>query len=78
VADINIERKGPKVWPWLIGLVVLALIIWVLAEMMGTDTASEPEPAVDSTVVESPTMPSPPPPPAMLPDTSPSAVTDTV
>jgi hypothetical protein len=35
VADINVERKGPSIWPWIIGLIVLALLIWALAEMLG-------------------------------------------
>lgn len=35
MADINVERKGPSIWPWIIGLIVLALLIWALAEMLG-------------------------------------------
>jgi hypothetical protein len=37
VADINVERKGPSIWPWIIGLIVLALIIWALTQMFRTD-----------------------------------------
>lgn len=37
MADINVERGGPNIWPWIIGLVVLALLIWAIAEMAGTD-----------------------------------------
>lgn len=40
MADIKIERKGPNVWPWIIGLVVLALLVWALMELLGSD---EPE-----------------------------------
>jgi hypothetical protein len=36
MADINVERAGPSIWPWIIGLVVLALLIWAVAEMVGT------------------------------------------
>ena len=37
MADINVERKQPSVWPWVIGLVVLALLIWVGVEMFRGD-----------------------------------------
>jgi hypothetical protein len=40
VADINVERKGPSVWPWIVGLIVLALLIWALLEMFGRDTTT--------------------------------------
>jgi hypothetical protein len=35
VADINVERRGPSIWPWIVGLLVLALLIWALIEMFG-------------------------------------------
>lgn len=37
MADINVERKGPSVWPWIIGLIVLALLIWLLTELFSDD-----------------------------------------
>jgi hypothetical protein len=37
MADINVERKGPSIWPWIIGLLVLALLIWAVAEMVDRD-----------------------------------------
>lgn len=37
MADIDVTRKGPSIWPWIIGLLVLALLIWGLAEMLGDD-----------------------------------------
>jgi len=34
MADINVERSsGPSIWPWIIGLIVLALIIWALTQI---------------------------------------------
>jgi hypothetical protein len=35
MADIKVERKGPKIWPWIIGLIVLALLVWALMELFG-------------------------------------------
>lgn len=37
MADINVERKGPSVWPWILGLIVLALLIWLLTELFSDD-----------------------------------------
>lgn len=37
MADINVERKGPSIWPWIIGLIVLALLIWALMSLFGGD-----------------------------------------
>jgi hypothetical protein len=37
MADINVERKGPSIWPWIIGLLVLALLIWAVAEIVDRD-----------------------------------------
>lgn len=43
MADINVERKGTSIWPWIIGLIVLALLIWLLTEMFdGGDETTEP------------------------------------
>lgn len=53
VADINVERKGPSVWPWVVGLLVLALLIWALVEMFEGD--AEPalnDPVADTTFVD--------------------------
>ncbi len=39
MADINVERKSTNIWPWILGLLVLALLIWLLAEAFGRDEA---------------------------------------
>ncbi len=50
MAEIRIERKrGPSLWPWLIGLVVLALLIWAIAELVNTDRDNKTMAAADST-----------------------------
>jgi len=61
MADINVERKGPSVWPWIIGLLVLALLIWASAEMVDTDETQvaeieEVEPTGAPAAVPAPTM----------------------
>jgi hypothetical protein len=37
MADINIDRKRASVWPWILGLIVLALLIWALYELFDRD-----------------------------------------
>ena len=40
MADINVERKTPGIWPWIIGLIILAVLIWALAAALdGGDDA---------------------------------------
>jgi hypothetical protein len=60
MADIDVERKGPSIWPWIIGLIVLALLIWALASLFGED---EPEVAgtdpLVAPVVTDPAAPAP-------------------
>ncbi len=48
MAEIRIERKpGPSLWPWVIGLVVLALLIWAIAELVNTDRDNKTMAAAD-------------------------------
>lgn len=50
MADINVERKGPSIWPWIVGLIVLALLVWALLEMFGRDDDATQVPVVGDTV----------------------------
>lgn len=65
MADINVERKGPSIWPWIIGLLVLALLIWAIAEMVDTGE----EEVAGREVAEQPVaaVPAPTPAPAEAP-----------
>lgn len=36
MAEIDIQKKKPSTWLWIIGLVVLALLIWLLVEIFQT------------------------------------------
>jgi hypothetical protein len=57
VAEIRVERKERRnLLPWILGLVLLALVVWGLAEMADrndqpTDKGAE---AVDITIPEQP------------------------
>jgi hypothetical protein len=74
VADIKVERRGPSIWPWIVGLLVLALLIWLLVEMFGR--TGEPviqAPVVDTLQIDTPATgfgaPTVPPPGPAAPDT---------
>ena len=41
MADINVERKGASIWPWILGLLVAALLIWALVGLFGDDEEVE-------------------------------------
>jgi hypothetical protein len=65
VADINVERRERSVWPWIIGLIILALLIWLLWSWMGNgDTRADPVP-VDTVRADTPMGVTPAPPPAV-------------
>lgn len=43
MADINVERKRPSLVPWVIGLILLAVLIWAGARLLGgSDDVQEP------------------------------------
>lgn len=35
MAEIKVERKGRSIWPWIVGLVVLALVVWLAIGYLG-------------------------------------------
>ena len=42
VAEIRVEpRRKIGAWPWVVGLLVLALAIWGLAELLGEDDGDD-------------------------------------
>ena len=41
MADIDIQKKGPSIWPWIIGLALLLLLGWLVAEWLGDDDEVE-------------------------------------
>lgn len=51
MADIDIQRKGPSIVPWIIGLIILVALTWALMAMFdGDDAVDEPvstSPATD-------------------------------
>lgn len=58
MADINVERKQRSIWPWIVGLLVLALLIWLLASMFNGDDEATTT-GGDETRVEAPATGSP-------------------
>lgn len=40
MAEINLEHKKRAIWPWILGLIVLLLLVWLVVEMTDRD---EPE-----------------------------------
>ncbi|HVR99555.1 MAG TPA: hypothetical protein VMW27_23225 [Thermoanaerobaculia bacterium] len=55
MAEIRIERKRTNIWPWIIGLIVLALLVWALIGLMDNDR-DEATTVGQATVLELPTM----------------------
>lgn len=43
MAEIRIERKQHSILPWILGLALLALLIWGLAEAFDRDPMGETE-----------------------------------
>ncbi|MBC5772724.1 hypothetical protein H8S95_01500 [Pontibacter sp. KCTC 32443] len=58
MAEINIERKKRPVWPWILLLIILALLAWALYEMLSDrDETDVEESAETGMVVPLETMP---------------------
>lgn len=34
MAEIEVRRRRPVVWPWVVGLTVMALLVWLVAERL--------------------------------------------
>lgn len=51
MADINVERKGPSIWPWIIGLIILALLIWWFVSRSGGERRAVPATTPADTVM---------------------------
>ena len=37
MAHINIERKRPSIWPYVIGLILLIAVIWTVVQVVRND-----------------------------------------
>ena len=62
MADIDVERRGTSIWPWIIGLIILALLIWLLFALLGDDGEEVAiEEPVAAPVVAEPAAPDLPP-----------------
>ncbi len=54
MADIDIQRKSASAWPWLLGLLLLALLGWILFEAMDNDEEVAAAPVVAPVVEPAP------------------------
>ena len=63
MADINIERKGNSIWPWVVGIALLAVVVFVvLTYFRGRNEDVTAAPADSSAVQQAPQyQPAPPP-----------------
>ena len=52
MAEINVERKDTSIWPWILGLLLLALLAWGVYELLNDDA--------EVPVAEAPVLPAPP------------------
>jgi hypothetical protein len=65
MADINIERKSSSIWPWIVGLLLLAVVVFVVLQYFkGRDDGAVVTPADSSAVTAPQYQPAPVPPPA--------------
>lgn len=70
MANIDIQKKkGPGVWPFVIGALALVLVIWAVVEFTGNDTMDTTAPATtEQQQWETQPPPPPPPGPGVAPD----------
>jgi hypothetical protein len=36
MADIDVVKKRTSVWPWIIGIILLVIVLWLIVSMMNT------------------------------------------
>lgn len=58
MAEIKVERARPGIWPWVVGLLALALVVWAVTELFDRGAPEVPPTAVPQ---PSPTSPAPSP-----------------
>ncbi|MEX1182479.1 MAG: hypothetical protein WEF86_04535 [Gemmatimonadota bacterium] len=39
VAEIGIQKKQRSIWPWILGLLILALLVWVAVQVLDADVS---------------------------------------
>jgi putative exporter of polyketide antibiotics len=52
MAEIRVERKRTSLLPWILGILLLALIIWAVAESMDNDVDDDAVSAIQLTIEE--------------------------
>ncbi|WP_018477686.1 hypothetical protein [Pontibacter roseus] len=60
MVEINIEKKKKPVWPWILLLIILALIGWAVYEMLSSPAADSVDTTTNTTGMVEPAKPQPP------------------
>lgn len=53
MAEIRVERKRTSLLPWILGILLLALVIWAVAESMDNDADDAPDVSAIEQTLES-------------------------
>jgi len=40
MADIDVVKKRTSVWPWIIGIILLVIVLWLIVSMMNSGTGT--------------------------------------
>ena len=40
MADIDVVKKRTSVWPWIIGIILLVIVLWLIVSMMNGGTGT--------------------------------------
>jgi hypothetical protein len=48
MAEINIQKKKKPIWPWILGLIVAAAVIWIIVELVNREETVYTPPATQT------------------------------
>ena len=57
MAEIRVEKKKTSIWPWILGLIVAALLVWGLTQARDNDRDDQvQDTAQQSMILDAPTF----------------------